>query len=88
MARDAGDVHVRGKYAFVAQGEWIRVYDISSPSTIIEVGESMTPGYTRAIWASESGAYVACYQAGLMVYELSVTAGANECNSQGHRSEL
>ena len=67
---DAINVAVAGGYAYVADREaGLRVIDVSTPSTPVEVGFLDTPGYTVGVAVAGGYAYVADLYAGLAVFE-------------------
>jgi len=69
--RGALGVAVAGSYAYVADGEGLRVVDVSSPSTPRGVGYYDTPGDALGVAVAGSYAYVACEMAGLSVVDVS-----------------
>jgi hypothetical protein len=48
----------------------MRLFDISNPTAPREIDSYKTPGYTDHIWVSQDTAYVANYDAGLMILGL------------------
>ena len=48
--RSAGAIHVSGSYAYFGETEWLRVYDVSSPSAPREVAAHETPSYAERLW--------------------------------------
>jgi hypothetical protein len=68
--RSATDITLSGDYAFVGDSRWLRVIDVSIPSSPKEVAAYQSPASTGSIWATDSRAYVAAYEAGLMIFGL------------------
>jgi hypothetical protein len=62
---------VSGSYAYVGDLKWLRVFDISIPSSPREVAAYKVPATTSDIWVADSGIYVAAYEAGLMILDFA-----------------
>jgi hypothetical protein len=63
-------VRLDGSYAYVGDQKWLRVIDISSPSAPREIASYKTPGYVQGMWVKDDTAFVAAYDAGLMILGL------------------
>jgi len=78
-------IHVTGSRAYVGDGEWVRVLDISTPSAPRELAAYETPAYARDVWAVNGKAYIAAAQAGVLVVDFGADPGhvASEQGSSG-----
>jgi hypothetical protein len=45
------------------------LFDVSNPSSLQELGFYKTPSRIGQVWVAEGTAYVAAYEAGLMILE-------------------
>ena len=45
----------------------IRVFDVANPASLREVAHYKTPSQVGEVWAAEGTAYVAAYEAGLLI---------------------
>ncbi len=68
--RTARSVQVDRSYAYVGDLNWLRVLDISTPATRREIASYKTPSYADHVWVADGTAYVAAYDAGLMIVAL------------------
>ena len=87
--RDARAIHVSGSLVYVGDAEWLRVYDVSKPSRPLEEAAHQTPGArAHAIWVTDTTAYVAGHQAGLLIFDVVASAPASparETSGRGNR---
>jgi hypothetical protein len=66
------DVAVSGNRAYVAQGAIVRVFDISDPSTPLELGKTdVLPNTVLRLRVSGDRVYAACCEAGLQIIDVS-----------------
>ena len=65
--RSARSIQVAGPYAYVGDLKWLRVIDVTNPSAPREIASRKTPGYTKEIIVVDGAAYVANYDAGLII---------------------
>jgi hypothetical protein len=70
----AKDVYLSGRYAFMGDGPSSRllVIDVSDPANPELAGEYETPGYVWAIYITDSHAYVANGEHGMLILLLSI----------------
>ena len=69
--RSARSVQLDGAYAYVGDLYWLRVFDVSIPSAPVEIASYKTPSFVDHLWVSDGTAYVAGYDAGLMIVALT-----------------
>ena len=67
VGRTARTVRVSGSYAFVGLLNWLKVIDVSEPSSLREVASYKAPAQVTATQIDDSTVYVAARQAGLMI---------------------
>ena len=60
-------MRVSGSYAYVGDLKWVRVIDISDPTAPREIASYKTPGTAEEITVVDGAAYIANYDAGLMI---------------------
>ena len=65
--RSARTVVISGSYAYTGDHVGVQVFDVSNPSSLREVASYKTPSHVGDIWVAEGKAYVAAYEAGLMI---------------------
>jgi len=70
----AKDVYLSGRYAFVGDGpsSLLLVIDVSDPANPELAGEYETPGFVWAIYITDSHAYVANGELGMLILLLSI----------------
>jgi hypothetical protein len=66
------DVVVRGNHATVADGTFVRVYDISDLSNPVEVAYHETPGTVRSVEAYGPSVFAGVYETGIYAYVVDV----------------
>jgi hypothetical protein len=66
--RSARTISVSGSYAYVGDHSGLRVFDVSTPSSLRQVEYYKTPSAIGQVWVTEGTAYVAAYEAGLMIF--------------------
>ena len=64
-------VDVADNYAYVGQGQDLLILDITNPSSPVSVGKIMTKGFVRDIKISGNYAYVADWDQGLVIVDIS-----------------
>jgi hypothetical protein len=67
-------VAIQGNYAFVGEGRNILALDISTPSNPSRIGKLTLPGIVRGIAILNQFAYVADYEGGVQVVDISTPA--------------
>lgn len=66
------DVEVAGKYAYVPQGSWFRVVDVTTPTLPTDVAViKPTTGFMKSIAVSDDYAYITAFPDGLIVVDIS-----------------
>jgi hypothetical protein len=68
--RTARSIRLDGPVAYVGDLNWLRAIDISTPSAPTEIASYKNPSYADHISVSDGIAYVAAYDAGLMIVGL------------------
>jgi hypothetical protein len=67
-------VKVAGSHVYIGDSGWLRVADISAPTAPKEIAAAKMPSHAEDLWVSNGVAYVAAYDAGLLLLELSPAA--------------
>jgi len=62
--------------------EWLRVFDVSTPSVPREIASYKTPSYADDIWVANGTAYVAANDSGLIM--LGLTPKENPLSGTQH----
>jgi hypothetical protein len=81
-------IAVQGNYAFVGEGRNVLALDISTPSNPSRIGKVTLPGIVKGIAILNQYAYVADYEGGLQVVDISTPATPRLAGYYGTTNQL
>lgn len=74
-------VYVAGQYAYIGEGRYLRILDVSSPSTPTAVGRLPVPEGIQCVHVSGNFAYVALGASGLQIIDITNPIQPTLCGS-------